>query len=293
MNAGIIVSKARRWPLMIDPQGQANKWIRNMEKDSGLDIIKLSEKDMLRTLENGVRFGRAVLLENIGERLDAALEPLLLKQTFKTASGSESIKIGDNIIPYHPDFKFYITTKLRNPHYPPEVAVKVSLLNFFVTPEGLEEQQLGMVVTNERPDLANMKCQLVISNAKMKKELQDIEDKILFMLSNCQVPLQPSTPPGRHSIVPAIPNVSKHALLLGGCFSRFQADDAHKPHACVYSSLSSSGLDTPNTMKCAFTSCSRAPCIASGQHPGRRGAHQHSQQVQGHLQPDLCKGRRG
>jgi dynein heavy chain, axonemal len=171
---------------MIDPQSQANKWIKNMEKDRGLDIIKLSDKDMLRTLENGVRFGRAVLLENIGEFLDAALEPLLLKQTFKTASGSESIKLGENIIPYHPDFKFYITTKLRNPHYPPEVAVKVSLLNFFVTPDGLEEQLLGTVVNQERPDLANMKNQLVVSNARMKKELKDIEDKILVMLSNSQ-----------------------------------------------------------------------------------------------------------
>lgn len=43
--------------------------------------------------------------------------------------------------------RFYMTTKLRNPHYPPEVSVKVSLLNFFVTPEGLEEQLLGTVVT--------------------------------------------------------------------------------------------------------------------------------------------------
>jgi dynein heavy chain len=40
-----------------------------------------------------------------------------------------------------------MTTKLRNPHYPPEVSVKVSLLNFFVTPEGLEDQLLGIVVT--------------------------------------------------------------------------------------------------------------------------------------------------
>ncbi|EFJ44216.1 dynein heavy chain 2 [Volvox carteri f. nagariensis] len=179
---GIIVSKARRWPLMIDPQGQANKWIKNMERDSGLDVIKLSDRDFLRTLENGVRFGRAVLLENIGEALDAALEPLLLKQTFKQG-GSEVIKIGDNIIPYHPDFRFYMTTKLRNPHYAPEVSVKVSLLNFFVTPEGLEDQLLGTVVTQERPDLANLKSQLVVSNAKMKKELSDIEDRILAMLS--------------------------------------------------------------------------------------------------------------
>jgi dynein heavy chain len=36
--------------------------------------------------------------------LDAALEPLLLRQTFKQG-GSMVIKIGDSIIPYHQDFK--------------------------------------------------------------------------------------------------------------------------------------------------------------------------------------------
>lgn len=158
-----------------------------MEKSKGLEVVKLGDKDVLRTLENGVRFGRAVLLENVGETLDAALEPLLLKQTFKTVSGSESIKLGDNIIPYHPDFRFYITTKLRNPHYAPEIAVKVTLLNFFVTPDGLEEQLLGTVVNEERPELANMKSQLVVRNAGMKKDLKDIEDRILSMLSSAQV----------------------------------------------------------------------------------------------------------
>ena len=189
---GIIVAKARRWPLMIDPQGQANKWVKNMNKEyrdaegetaGGIDVIKLSDKDYLRTLANGIRFGRAVLLENVGETLDAALEPLLQKQTFKQGGG-EVIKMGDDIIPYHPDFRFYITTKMRNPHYQPEVSVKVSLLNFFVTLDGLEDQLLGAVVMQEREDLAEAKNQLVVSNARMKKELTEIEDKILHLLSN-------------------------------------------------------------------------------------------------------------
>ncbi len=67
-------------------QGQANKWIKAMEKAAGLEVVKMSDKDFLRTLENAVRFGRPVLAENVGEVLEAALEPLLLKQTFKQVS---------------------------------------------------------------------------------------------------------------------------------------------------------------------------------------------------------------
>lgn len=67
-------------------QGQANKWIKAMEKAAGLEVVKMSDKDFLRTLENAVRFGRPVLAENVGEALEAALEPLLLKQTFKQVS---------------------------------------------------------------------------------------------------------------------------------------------------------------------------------------------------------------
>jgi dynein heavy chain, axonemal len=89
---GIIVQYSRRWPLLIDPQGQANKWIRNMEKDQSLGIVKLTDRDFLRTLENAIRFGKPVLLENVGEALDPALEPILLRQTFKQG-GSTVIKV--------------------------------------------------------------------------------------------------------------------------------------------------------------------------------------------------------
>lgn len=68
---------------MIDPQGQANKWIKNFEKDNRLNIIKISDMDYMRTVENCIQFGTPLLLENVGEELDPSLEPLLLKQTFK------------------------------------------------------------------------------------------------------------------------------------------------------------------------------------------------------------------
>ena len=118
-------------------------------------------------------FGFPILLENVGEELDPSLEPLLLRSTYKQA-GVEMIKIGENVIEYSKDFRFYITTKLRNPHYLPEVATKVTLLNFMITPEGLEDQLLGIVVAKEKPELEEERQALIITNAQNQKTLKEI-----------------------------------------------------------------------------------------------------------------------
>ncbi|XP_029912440.1 dynein heavy chain 12, axonemal [Myripristis murdjan] len=182
---GVIVSNSRRWPLMIDPQGQANKWVKNSEKDNNLSVIKLTDGDYMRTLENCIQFGTPLLLENVGEELDPSLEPLLLKQTFKQG-GMDCIRLGESVIEYSCDFRFYITTKLRNPHYLPELATKVSLLNFMITPEGLEDQLLGIVVAKERPELEEERNALVLQSAANKRQLKEIEDKILETLQSSE-----------------------------------------------------------------------------------------------------------
>ena len=129
-----------------------------------------------------MQFGYPVLLENVLQELDPSIEPLLLKQTFKQG-GVVCIRLGDSTIEYSDHFKFYITTKLRNPHYLPEVAVKVTLLNFMITPEGLEDQLLGMVVREERADLEQAKAELIVQSAENKRKLKECEDNILQILS--------------------------------------------------------------------------------------------------------------
>jgi len=61
--------------------------------------------------------------------------------------------MGEKVLEYSPDFDFYLTTKLRNPHYLPEICTKVTLLNFMITSEGLNDQLLGIIVKMERPEL--------------------------------------------------------------------------------------------------------------------------------------------
>ena len=137
----------------------------------------------MRELENAIQFGTPVLLENVGEELDPSLEPLLLKQTFKSG-GVTCMRLGDATVEYSEDFRLYITTKLRNPHYLPETAVKVTLLDFAITREGLSDQLLALVVAKERPDLEKQKDELVTQSAKNARELKQLEDQILEVLSN-------------------------------------------------------------------------------------------------------------
>jgi dynein heavy chain len=61
-----------------------------------------------------------------------------LKQQFKSDSGIWQIRLGDANVDYDENFNFYMTTKMPNPHYIPEICIKVTLINFTVTFEGLE-----------------------------------------------------------------------------------------------------------------------------------------------------------
>lgn len=109
-----------------------------MEKEREIKIMKFTDGNYLKILENCIRVGYPVMIENVYEEMDPAIEPLLQKQIFKKGN-SLNIRLGDTTIEYSKDFKFYMTSKLRNPHYLPEVSTKVTLLNFMITYEGLAD----------------------------------------------------------------------------------------------------------------------------------------------------------
>ena len=110
----------------------------------------------MKSLERAIEFGSPVLLENVGEEspsvhlgslihyvciytqvsylcvslgeeLDPSLEPILAKNVIDNGGGTLSLKVGDNVLDYNPAFMFYITTKLSNPHYTPEVSTKTTI----------------------------------------------------------------------------------------------------------------------------------------------------------------------
>jgi len=81
-DSAIIVTRASRWPLMIDPQEQANKWIKALESDNSLKTCKGTDSDVMNVIVDAVRLGYTVLIEGVEEHIDPTLRPILENITF-------------------------------------------------------------------------------------------------------------------------------------------------------------------------------------------------------------------
>lgn len=151
---GIFINQGLRWALNIDPQSQANLWIKNMYSSS-LKIADPKEKKYLEKIREAVIQGHTILLQDIvGETLDPSLDNVLNKTITKTANARKetyTVKFGADEITYDMNFRLFMTTRMPNPHYTPEVSTKVAVINFTVVEAGLEEQCLGIVVQTESP----------------------------------------------------------------------------------------------------------------------------------------------
>jgi dynein heavy chain len=182
-NGAIVVTSAR-WPLLIDPQLQGIAWVRDMEgtPERNLQIVRLGQSDLMRKMEAAIERGNSVLIENMGEKVDAVLNPVI--QRLKTKKGHKFyVKLGDSEVEFHPDFRLFLHTKLSNPHYPPEIQAECTLVNFTVTILGLEDQILDLVVGVERADLAAKSIELIKKQNEFKIQMIGLENDILGKLA--------------------------------------------------------------------------------------------------------------
>jgi dynein heavy chain len=138
-----------KWPLVIDPQLQGIKWIKNKYGKS-LSTIRLGQKNFLEKIETCISKGKPLLIEDG--------RSLIKKRT--------AIKIGDREVEYNPEFKLFLHTKMANPHYKPELQVLATLINFTVTRIGLEGQLLAEVVKADWPDLEDQRAELTMQQNK-------------------------------------------------------------------------------------------------------------------------------
>ena len=148
-----------------------------MYKNEDMRIITFATDNWLRSVTDCVYNGKPLMIEDVHEHIDPSIDSILLHQEFLDEDGTYKIKLDkEEPYPYGEDFKLFMTTKMPNPLYPPEVCIKVTLINFTVTSTGLEEQLLGDVVIKEKPEVEEKRQEIVISMDRDQKTLKAIEN---------------------------------------------------------------------------------------------------------------------
>merc|ERR1719506_1425704 len=132
-----MVTRSSRYPLMVDPQGQALRWIKRREQErismsSGMAVTTLSNPRLKDCIEFTMGEGLVLIIENVENEVDPMLDPLLDKAIIKKGKNFY-INISDQNMDYNNKFYLFMTSRLPNPHFSPELSARCTVIDFTVT----------------------------------------------------------------------------------------------------------------------------------------------------------------
>src|SRR4051794_30382757 len=114
--------------------------------------------------------------------IDPLLDPVL-ERNIKTSGSRKYIQLGDKDVDWNDNFRLYMTTKLSNPKYAPGIFGKTMVINYNVTPQGLQDQLLNVVVGYEQPELEQKRESIITEMSDNRNLLKNFEDTLLRELA--------------------------------------------------------------------------------------------------------------
>jgi dynein heavy chain len=182
--SGAIAAYGRRWPYMLDPQGQAVRWVKGMEAAKGLRTVAVGARDMLRQVTAAVQTGSPLLLLGVQAPLEPSIAPLLNK-SYRRRGSSTIVNLGNREVEVAPGFALYMATAASDADaLSPELSAAFAVVDFGATPTGVEAQLLEMVLAHERPELATKRLALSAEVAAGRRQQAALEDAVLELLGS-------------------------------------------------------------------------------------------------------------
>lgn len=177
----IMLKRFNRYPLIIDPSGQATEFIMNTYKDRKITKTSFLDNSFRKNLESALRFGNPILIQDV-ENYDPILNPVLNREIRRTG-GRVLITLGDQDIDFSPMFTMFLSTRDPTVEFPPDICSRVTFVNFTVTRSSLQAQCLHQVLKCERPDVEEKRLDLLKIQGEFQQRLRHLEKDLLRSLN--------------------------------------------------------------------------------------------------------------
>ncbi|XP_067011460.2 dynein heavy chain, cytoplasmic isoform X2 [Anabrus simplex] len=180
----IMLKRFNRYPLIIDPSGQATEFILNEFRDKKITKTSFLDDSFRKNLESALRFGNPLLVQDV-ENYDPILNPVLNRELRRTG-GRVLITLGDQDIDLSPSFVIFLSTRDPTVEFPPDICSRVTFVNFTVTRSSLQSQCLNQVLKAERPDIDEKRSDLLKLQGEFHLRLRQLEKSLLQALNDAK-----------------------------------------------------------------------------------------------------------
>lgn len=180
----IMLKRFNRYPLIIDPSGQATEFILNEFRDRKITKTSFLDDSFRKNLESALRFGNPLLVQDV-ENYDPILNPVLNRELRRTG-GRVLITLGDQDIDLSPSFVIFLSTRDPTVEFPPDICSRVTFVNFTVTRSSLQSQCLNQVLKAERPDIDEKRSDLLKLQGEFHLRLRQLEKSLLQALNEAK-----------------------------------------------------------------------------------------------------------
>ena len=177
----IMLSRFNRYPLIIDPSGQATEFIMNEYEGKKITKTSFLDDSFRKNLESALRFGNPLLVQDV-ENYDPILNPVLNRE-LKRTGGRVLITLGDQDIDLSPSFTIFLSTRDPTVEFSPDICSRVTIVNFTVTRSSLQMQCLNQVLKAERPDIDQKRSDLLKLQGEFQLRLRHLEKNLLQCLN--------------------------------------------------------------------------------------------------------------
>ncbi|XP_031789302.2 dynein heavy chain, cytoplasmic isoform X5 [Nasonia vitripennis] len=180
----IMLKRFNRYPLIIDPSGQATEFLINEYKDRKITKTSFLDDSFRKNLESALRFGNPLLVQDV-ENYDPILNPVLNRELRRTG-GRVLITLGDQDIDLSPSFVIFLSTRDPTVEFLPDICSRVTFVNFTVTRSSLQSQCLNQVLKTERPDIDEKRSDLLKLQGEFHLRLRQLEKSLLQALNDAK-----------------------------------------------------------------------------------------------------------